>query len=137
MTRRDPAERALTDAVVATFADRLAHSLMASLVRHLHAFASEVQLTDYEWHAAIDFLTRTGQLCDDHRQEFVLLSDVLGLSMLVGRSTGAARGHRVHRLRAVLRRGLAAHPPRRRSRGRRPGPAVLGAGPVVGRTATR
>ena len=56
---------------------------MQSLVRHLHAFASEVQLTEEEWFAAIDFLTRTGHITDDKRQEFVLASDTLGLSMLV------------------------------------------------------
>ena len=54
---------------------------MQSLVRHLHAFIDDVALTEAEWQAAIDFLTRTGQLCDDQRQEFVLLSDVLGASM--------------------------------------------------------
>ena len=52
-------------------------------MRHLHAFASEVQLTEEEWFAAIDFLTRTGHITDDKRQEFVLASDTLGLSMLV------------------------------------------------------
>ena len=54
-----------------------------SLVRHLHAFANEVGLTEAEWFKAVDFLTRTGQISDDKRQEFILLSDVLGLSMLV------------------------------------------------------
>ncbi len=58
-------------------------SVMASLVRHVHAFAKEVQLTQQEWDYAIDFLTRTGQICNDERQEFILLSDTLGLSMLV------------------------------------------------------
>ena len=47
---------------------------MESLVRHLHAFIGEVRLTETEWQYAVDFLTRTGQLCDDQRQEFVLLS---------------------------------------------------------------
>lgn len=54
-----------------------------ALVRHLHAFALEVQLTDAEWLAGIRFLTATGQMCDDVRQEFILLSDTLGLSSLV------------------------------------------------------
>lgn len=58
-------------------------AIMASLVKHLHAFAKEVELTQAEWGVAIDFLTRTGQICDGNRQEFILLSDVLGLSMLV------------------------------------------------------
>lgn len=57
--------------------------VMSALVRHLHAFAKEVELTQGEWEIAIDFLTRTGQICSAERQEFILLSDVLGLSMLV------------------------------------------------------
>jgi hydroxyquinol 1,2-dioxygenase len=57
--------------------------LMSALVRHLHAFTKEVQLTQAEWETGIDFLTRTGQLCSGERQEFILLSDVLGMSMLV------------------------------------------------------
>ena len=57
--------------------------VLTALVRHLHEFAKEVQLTDREWEAGIEFLTATGQKCDDLRQEFILLSDVLGLSMLV------------------------------------------------------
>jgi protocatechuate 3,4-dioxygenase beta subunit len=58
-------------------------TVMTSLVKHLHAFAKDVELTQGEWAAAIDFLTRTGQMCDGNRQEFILLSDVLGVSMLV------------------------------------------------------
>lgn len=57
--------------------------VMASLVKHLHAFAKNVELTQEEWDVAIDFLTRTGQICSQERQEFILLSDVLGFSMLV------------------------------------------------------
>lgn len=57
--------------------------VMASLIRHLHGFVKEVGLTQAEWEVAIDFLTRTGQMCDDKRQEFILLSDTLGVSMLV------------------------------------------------------
>ena len=57
--------------------------VMQSLVRHLHAFVKDVELTEAEWGAAIAFLTATGQKCDAVRQEFVLLSDVLGVSMLV------------------------------------------------------
>ncbi|MBI1169975.1 6-chlorohydroxyquinol-1,2-dioxygenase [bacterium] len=57
--------------------------VMSALVRHLHDFAKEVHLTQAEWGLAIDFLTRTGQICSGQRQEFILLSDVLGLSMLV------------------------------------------------------
>lgn len=57
--------------------------VMSSLVEHLHAFVKDVELTEAEWELAIDFLTQTGQLCSDTRQEFILLSDVLGVSMLV------------------------------------------------------
>ncbi|QYZ69054.1 intradiol ring-cleavage dioxygenase [Neotabrizicola shimadae] len=57
--------------------------VMSALVRHLHAFAKEVHLTQAEWEIGVDFLTRTGQLCGPERQEFILLSDTLGLSMLV------------------------------------------------------
>lgn len=59
--------------------------VLQALVRHLHAFACEVGLTEAEWLAGIGFLTATGQFCDEVRQEFVLLSDTLGLSSLVDR----------------------------------------------------
>ncbi len=58
-------------------------TVMTSLVKHLHAFVQEVQLTEAEWLQAIQFLTAVGQKCDDRRQEFILLSDTLGISMLV------------------------------------------------------
>lgn len=58
-------------------------SIMVSLIEHLHDFIRDVELTETEWEIAIDFLTKTGQLCSDQRQEFILLSDVLGVSMLV------------------------------------------------------
>ena len=57
--------------------------VMAALVRHLHEFAKEVELTEQEWEIGIDFLTRTGGICSPERQEFILLSDTLGFSMLV------------------------------------------------------
>lgn len=57
--------------------------VLSVLVRHLHAFAKEVVLSPEEWAVGIDFLTRTGQICTGERQEFILLSDTLGLSMLV------------------------------------------------------
>ena len=62
--------------------ERLA-AVMASAIRHLHAFVKEVEPTQAEWAEAIAFLTATGQMCDDKRQEWILLSDVLGVSMLV------------------------------------------------------
>lgn len=75
-------------------ADARLVQVMASLVSHLHAFVKDVGLTQTEWEAAIGFLTKTGQICDGNRQEFILLSDVLGVSMLVDainnrRPTGA------------------------------------------------
>ena len=66
-----------------TAADPRTAELMGALVRHLHAFAREVRLTEDEWMAAIQWLKRTGQISDDKREEFILASDVLGLSMLV------------------------------------------------------
>src|SRR5438552_5928 len=78
-------EHTITDAVVARLVDTpdpRTRYIMTSLVRHLHAFAREVRLTEAEWMRGIQFLTATGQMCDDKRQEFILLSDTLGLSML-------------------------------------------------------
>jgi catechol 1,2-dioxygenase len=63
--------------------DERLRQIMTSLVTHLHAIVKEVEPTFEEWAFAIDFLTRTGQICDDKRQEFILLSDTLGVSMLV------------------------------------------------------
>jgi catechol 1,2-dioxygenase len=83
---RNLTEENLTDAVIAKFAnapDARFKEIMTSLVRHLHAFVREVELTDAEWFEGIKFLTATGQKCDDERQEFILLSDTLGISMLV------------------------------------------------------
>jgi hydroxyquinol 1,2-dioxygenase len=57
--------------------------VMAALIRHLHDFAREVTLTPGEWMQGIDFLTEVGHITDDKRQEFILLSDTLGLSALV------------------------------------------------------
>jgi hydroxyquinol 1,2-dioxygenase len=83
---RDFDENNITAAVIDRFGDtpdaRL-KTIMTSLVRHLHDFARDVELTFDEWNAAIGFLTCTGQICDANRQEFILLSDTLGLSMLV------------------------------------------------------
>ena len=66
--------------------------VMRALVRHLHAFASEVRLTEAEWMAGIRFLTATGHITDDVRQEFILLSDTLGLSSLVDMITHESGG---------------------------------------------
>jgi hydroxyquinol 1,2-dioxygenase len=82
--RTDPAD--ITSAAVASFAgagDARLRELVQALVRHLHAFATEVGLTQEEWRSAIEILTATGAITDEHRQEFILWSDTLGLSMLV------------------------------------------------------
>jgi len=57
--------------------------VMEVLIRHLHAIVRESKITQGEWSEAIDFLTRAGKMCSDNRQEFILLSDILGISMLV------------------------------------------------------
>src|SRR2546421_1267716 len=79
-------EDTLTAEVVARLKetkDKRLREIMTAAVKHLHAFAREVQLTEEEWFEGIKFLTAVGQKCDDKRQEFILLSDVLGLSMMV------------------------------------------------------
>ncbi|WFG45721.1 dioxygenase [Pseudonocardia alni] len=79
-------EDTITDAAVARWAtahDPRTAELMTALVRHLHDFARETRLTEDEWMAAVRWLTATGQISDDKREEFILASDVLGLSMLV------------------------------------------------------
>ena len=79
-------EDEITEEVVRRFdvtTDARLREIMQSLVKHLHAFARDVQLTDKEWFAGIEFLTAVGKKCADNRQEFILLSDTLGLSILV------------------------------------------------------
>ena len=125
--------------------------IMQALVRHLHDFAREVRLTEAEWMAAIGWLARTGQISDDKREEFILASDVLGLSMLVvqmnhrldtARHPGDGAGPVPHRglARAGVRRrhvaGPARHPAlrhRHRPRPRRQGGRRGGARRVAGR----
>ncbi|MBB2988641.1 hydroxyquinol 1,2-dioxygenase [Mycolicibacterium iranicum] len=74
---------ALATARWATTDDTRLAEIMPALVRHLHALAREVELTEQEWATAMAWLTRAGQISDDKRAEFILASDVLGLSMLV------------------------------------------------------
>ncbi len=77
-------ESELVERVVASFdatPDPRLAELMQALTRHLHAFVREVRLTEEEWQRAIEFLTAAGHITDDRRQEFILLSDVLGVSM--------------------------------------------------------
>lgn len=83
---RDLTDEQLTQAVLDSFRGAPSgrfREIAGSLVRHLHAFVEDVQLTEAEWLAGIDFLTRTGHITDAQRQEYILLSDVLGVSMLV------------------------------------------------------
>ena len=120
----------LTSSVLASFErcrnERL-REIMRSLVRHLHAFALEVGLTEREWEAAMGVLAETGRITDDRRQEFVLWSDSLGLSVLVDamanpkppgatESTFSVRSGA--RMLPCVRTGQAS---RRRSRARLPG----------------
>ena len=75
----------ITDAVIGRLAecqDPRFKQVMTSLIKHLHDFARDVDLKGDEWIKAIEFLTACGKTCDDKRQEFILLSDTLGLSML-------------------------------------------------------
>lgn len=85
-------EQTITDDVLAAMRppDPRLHELLRSLVRHLHEFAREVALTEGELMRGLEFLTRVGQKSDAQRQEFVLLSDVLGLSILVDAITNRA-----------------------------------------------
>ena len=79
-------EESATTAVIASFGncrdDRL-NAVLAGIVRHLHGFIREIEPTQHEWNRGIEFLTEVGRLSDGPRQEFILLSDVLGASMLV------------------------------------------------------
>jgi hydroxyquinol 1,2-dioxygenase len=109
-------EKNITDAVI----DRLANSpsprakqISASLVRHLHDFVREIEPSQPEWEQAIDFLTRTGQMCCSTRQEFILLSDALGVSTLVDaiKPSTSKYGNRNHGDGPVLRAACARGAP--------------------------
>lgn len=87
-SRTEPED--ITAAVVASFGatpNPRVRELVQSLVHHVHAFATEVHLTEEEWAAGIGIFTETGHITDDKRQEFILWSDTLGLSMLVDAMT--------------------------------------------------
>jgi len=92
---RDFDEFNITRSVIERFGntpDPRLMQIMQRLVQYLHDFIRDVDLTFDEWRLAIDFLTRTGQMCSDTRQEFILLSDTLGASMLVDAINHRARG---------------------------------------------
>ena len=82
---RDFNEQTITQAVIDQFKskDPRLQEILTSLVRHLHDFIRDVEPTEAEWFQGIQFLTDVGQICDENRQEFVLLSDTLGVSILV------------------------------------------------------
>ena len=83
---REYTPETITDAVIeqmSTTPDPRMKEIMASAVRHLHAFARDVNLTPAEWIKGIEFMTKVGQMCSPARQEFILLSDTVGLSALV------------------------------------------------------
>src|SRR5213594_393982 len=85
-THRSTTEEDITAEVLRRFEstpDARLREIMLALVRHLHRFVKEVNLTEREWFDAVQFLTETGRMCDDKRQEFILLSDTLGVSMVV------------------------------------------------------
>src|ERR1700748_1727468 len=84
--RRSTTEDDITAAVLARFAatpDPRLREIMAGVLKHLHAFVKEVELTETEWFQAIEILTEAGRMCSDKRQEFILFSDTLGVSMVV------------------------------------------------------
>jgi catechol 1,2-dioxygenase len=86
MARQNFTEETATDIVLSRMGgdvDPRLCQVMTSIISHVHAIVREVEPTQDEWFQAISFLTRTGQLCDDWRQEFILLSDTMGVSMLV------------------------------------------------------
>ena len=107
--RRNLSDEDLTKAVLASFGGSTSgrfKEVVESLVEHLHSFIGEVELTEDEWFEGIDYLTRTGHITDDKRQEFVLLSGRIR-RLDVGdryKQPPATRSHGIHRFRAILRR---------------------------------
>jgi hydroxyquinol 1,2-dioxygenase len=84
--RRSTSEDDITAEVLARFSatsDPRLRQIMLALIKHLHAFVKEVELTETEWFQAIEILTEAGKMCSDKRQEFILFSDTLGVSMVV------------------------------------------------------
>jgi hydroxyquinol 1,2-dioxygenase len=84
--RRSTTEDDITAAVLARFEatpDLRLKQIMLALIKHMHAFVKDVELTEAEWFQAIEILTEAGKMCSDKRQEFILFSDTLGVSMVV------------------------------------------------------
>ena len=113
VTHAELTPETITDAVLdqmATTPDLRLKTIMAAAVKHLHAFAREVNLTPAEWIKGIEFMTAAGKMCSPERQEFILLSDTLGLSALVNGlhdATAAGGSHPHQPARPVLPRGHA------------------------------
>src|ERR1700756_4834224 len=85
-TQHNKSEDDITAEALQRFAqtpDPRLRRIMLGLVKHLHAFVKEVELTEAEWFQAIEILTEAGRMCSDKRQEFILFSDTLGVSMVV------------------------------------------------------
>src|ERR671935_2262266 len=85
-TQRNKTEDDITAEALQRFGetpDPRLRQIMLGLVKHLHAFVKEVELTEAEWFQAIEILTEAGRMCSDKRQEFILFSDTLGVSMVV------------------------------------------------------
>ena len=126
-------EQELVNRVLASFAhagDARLRDVMQALTRHLHAFLREVRLTEEEWRHAITFLTEAGHITDDRRQEFILLSDVLGASMqmITINNEAYANATEATVVGPFFVEGSPADPARRGYRGRRGRRAVLGGG---------
>jgi len=95
MAKQKFSDKVLTERVLRSIAktpDKRLRQVMQSFVRHMHGFVREVKPTPAEWFAGIRFLTETGHWCDDKRQEFILMSDTLGVSMLVDALNNRAEG---------------------------------------------
>lgn len=93
---RNFTEANLTEEVVARMGqecDPRLREVMSGLIRHMHAFVRETRLTPEEWMKGIQFLTETGKWCDDKRQEFIMLSDTMGVSMLVDAIANPSAGN--------------------------------------------
>src|SRR5246500_836691 len=85
-TQHNKSEDDITAEALQRFAqtpDPRLRQIMLGLIKHLHAFVKEVELTEAEWFQAIEILTEAGRMCSDKRQEFILFSDTLGVSMVV------------------------------------------------------
>ena len=123
-------EKSITAAVLARMdecQDPRFKQVMTSLITHLHDFVREVKLTEAEWITAIGFLTDIGKMCSEKRQEFILLSDTLGVSILVItiNHPGERWHHRFHRAGPVLLGRRARDAAGREPGGRREGRARL------------